>query len=221
MNHLTKLALPIGLGLVAAFLNYKTVNARLQPQFFVRVSDDLKAGDSFSDTNLTQVPLYGDTSDLEQTFVPWKERAVLYQRPVPRDLKAGDVVFWRDATAPTLKLSADAGELEFHVPFRDLQAVPKDIRAGQQVSFRLGVDKTKLRGDARTNYVAADAVDQKIGPFRVLEVGGFDPAGAEEAARSNGYIKVAVKWDDQRMERLSQAMETHSVERVLGVFVDG
>ncbi|TWU05314.1 hypothetical protein CA54_60020 [Symmachiella macrocystis] len=221
MNHLTKLALPVGLGLVAAFLNYKTVSARIQPQYFVRVSEDLQAGESFSGDNLTKVSLQGERSDLSKTFVPWKERAVLYQRPVPRNLQAGDIVFWRDATAPTLKLSAEPGELEFHVAFRDLQAVPKDIRAGQQVSFRVGTDTTKLRGDARTNYVANATTDQKIGPFRVLEVGGFDVSGEEDAARSNGYIKVAVKWDDERMERLSQAMETHSVERVLGVFLDG
>ena len=121
----------------------------------------------------------------------------------------------------SLKLPAAEGEMEFRIDFRELQAVPKDIRAGQMVSLRLGLDVSKLSAEARANLTASDAEDQKIGPFRVLEVGGFDPTNTAGEDISEGYIKVAVKWDDKSVERLSRAMNSRNAERLMGIFVDG
>jgi len=220
MNHLMKLALPIGLGLFAGFLNWMTVSSRIKPHDFVKVKDKLRAGEDFTDDNLERFPLQGTAEELSETLIPWKDRAVLYHRPAPRDLAEGDVVFWRDATAPKLKLSAGPGELEFRVGLRDLQAIPKDVRAGQHVSFRMGQKVSTSSVDRRKPQAYETTAEQTVGPYRVLEVGGFSADDGTELDEKQGYLVVAIRSDDDSLERLYRAMDVRNDECILGVFVD-
>lgn len=215
MNHLIKLALPIGLGLAAAVLNWTTVSSRIQPHYFVRVSEDLKVGDKFSDNNLERFALSGELGGLSKTAFLWKDRVTLFGRLTPRDLEAGDIVFLRDATSTEHKMSAQPGELVFRIDYRGINAVPEDIRVGEMVSIKVGTDENKLRRSDRSSQDNVVSSGQ-IGPFRVLEVGGIDPKQHSEL--STGYIKIAVRSDDPRFDRLDRAVEGQSTERVLGIF---
>lgn len=100
MSRWLKLGIPVGLGILAMFLNWMAGMSSLEPSYFVRINTDMRPGDKFSEENLSVLELRGPTGTLQATAIPWKDRSVLFNRECARELKKGDILFWRDATPP-------------------------------------------------------------------------------------------------------------------------
>jgi hypothetical protein len=187
MKTWIKLLVPVLLGLFAVYVNSSVINRKLQPRDLVIVRGNLKAGEVFSSSSIQRASFPGNIADLFATAIPWQERAVLIGREVPRDLREGDLVLWRDATPPARELQPEEGEVSLPVSLSNIDFVPQFILVGEEIGFF--VDGNKLKGAAtrtvRPDFgtgtdVAIDIPDFSqsgvvtpvyVGPFRVLSVG--------------------------------------------------
>jgi hypothetical protein len=193
MNNWKRLALPLGLGLVAAVMNWSIVAAKIKPESFVAVARDYAQGQPLKESDLVEVQISGPLEALRQAAVPWEHRATLFDRRVPRALLRGDLVLSRDAT---VLLDAPPIEDSFFVPVPSY-AVTKFIRVGQEIEFYVskcdenevdGAIPVRAEGPQREPSVPSY---EPVGPFRVLAVGGDSSPGVDAAeARHKGNEKA-------------------------------
>jgi hypothetical protein len=230
MNHWMRLGLPLGLGLIAALLNWVSTTAKITPFVAIRVSRDLERGNELVAECLEPLEIRGDLAELPNSAVAWKDRAILFSRPVPRALKRGDLVLWRDATPLPKELPAYRGEFPFGLSLAGMTIVPEFIQVGQQVGFLIG-KAPQLRSDtageqkeqAKTAYEPAS---EYIGPFRVLAVGRRVTPGGEladtDGSRSQ-ILTIAARFASQsqrpdlQTDRLVSATAGFGGNKILGV----
>jgi hypothetical protein len=156
MNHWTRLALPLGLGLLAAVLNWTAVRMQIEPRAFVRVCRNLAVGEVITANDLSVVQLAGDLGALPDTAIPWEERSILYQWRTSRDLKRGDVVLRRDICPPKAEFDLRPGERAVPIMLSSAIYVPDFLNVGDDVSFAVETDEGKV---------------ESLGPFRILAIG--------------------------------------------------
>jgi hypothetical protein len=195
MNALLRLAVPVTLGLAAGGLNWWVLNARVAPQTFVKVNKDLPAGRPFEASALEPLEVSGEVEALGKAAVPFQERAVLFNRPAGRNLHAGDLVLWGDASPPRpTSLLAEEGEEGLPISLEGISIVPKLLRVGDQVGFLV----TAGRAPAAPKAAAPGMNLHYVGPFRILSVGERlgEKAPDESARGSDGddrVITVAIR----------------------------
>jgi hypothetical protein len=77
-HHWKNLALPVALGIGAAYFNWVTVSNKLEPQAFVAMAKDIKPGDVFTEDSLARVDIASSHgSNLEATLIPWSRASAL------------------------------------------------------------------------------------------------------------------------------------------------
>jgi len=98
MNNLTKLGLAIGLGIVAAVLNFIYLSSHASPRYYVGIRDDLQAGKEFprEGTAYAKVPIPAGSTVPTGVLIPYEKRSLLFGLKAARDFTAGDPIFFRD-----------------------------------------------------------------------------------------------------------------------------
>lgn len=230
MKTWLKLLLPIGLGLIAVFINTTVMNSKLRPKELIVVRKNMKTGDIFTPADIESREFSGDVASLVRAAIPWSERAVLFGREVPRDLIAGDLVLSRDATPPALELKPNAGEASLPVSLEGVASVPRLLLVGEEIGFiidkrRLGGAQTGPLGNViqsagqQLSMTQAAVEPDYVGPFRVLGVGQrltrtdveSDTGGAIEQRIITIAIKLGPDNDiDPEAEKLIKAINSPS-----------
>jgi hypothetical protein len=218
MSKWVKITIPLALGLGAMYLNYQAGTSRAQPTYYVMVNRDHKAGEKFTEDSVTSLVLYGARTDLKDTAIPFLDRASLFNQVCGRDLKKGDIVFWRDAAPPPAQLSVREGEVAFHISLSGISAsLPELVKVGDEIGFYLD-PRAKLPGSASASIAAppasaAPASFEYVGPFRILSIGQRISADDlnQPGVFSNREITLAVRQQgggkelDEKTTRLLQA----------------
>lgn len=173
MPNWMKLGIPIGLGVLAALLNYAGRSAEMAPVGYVRVNQELGVGKEFKEDHLERIDLPKNLGSLEKTAIPWRDRAVLYGRPSPRDLKKGDLVLWRDATPPAPGLALEEGEVALHLSLEGISSsLPSIVKVGDRIGFYLPRRFTlDPKNPPEKEPAEKPSPLEYVGPFRVLSIG--------------------------------------------------
>ncbi len=247
MNYWLKLSIPLFLGLVAAFINAWTVTSKTAPRSFVRLTVDMHPGQSLTNDVVERFVIHGMSDSSDQTLVPWKDKAVLLNRPATAELHAGDPVFWRDF-APVTQLENRPGEQLFPISLAQLAFIPNFIRVGSEIDFIMGtrdepmsrsLEPTVAEGTSQSLMPPAQASSRPphsasaspqvsvdlIGPFRVAAVGLRVTPGGEidnEAAGDERVLTIAARFAngkpvDHNTQRLLAAQSGLSGERIVTV----
>lgn len=210
MNPMLKLAIPIGLGLVAGGLNWYAVRKGPPPRALAVAVAEVKAGDVFKESHFAKLMVSRELNDaLPKTAVPYEHLETLYGRESTRDLKKGDMVLWQDSTRPGWELSAMPDEKALPISLDGLSSVPKLIRVGDQIGFLVAKEQQQVKtadakaGDAKTgDRRRPDELDlDYIGPFRVLSVG-------ERISRDNSEKNMSSRGGDERVITVAVKMGT-------------
>jgi hypothetical protein len=208
MSGWLKLAIPVGLGLAAMYLNYTAGTTRQEPSYFVQLGGDLKTGDKFTEDNMVMLVIRGASENLKAAAIPWKDRSVLLNRECSRDLKKGDIVFWRDATPPPEEITIGPGEVAFHLSLGQISSsLPSLLKVGDEIGFFLAPEKVAAPTDPKSPKPATKqpAEFEYIGPFRILSIGTKVSPEANPGAGSgsdNRELTLAVKLqgDSKKLE---------------------
>lgn len=228
-----KLGIPITVGALAAFLNWQLLTAKAPTRTFVRVKEPVRTGAVLTDDNLAQVELSGSeetVTHLGLTAVPWRDRAVLKDRPVVRDLSANDLVLWSDVT------SARAQPKEPFAPIslEELKFVPPLLQVEDQIYFVISpapAAEPRPSGALEPKAPEPKAPEPRyetVGPFRVLAIGEMGArqglASRESRGASERTIQVAVhlqngKVQDENYFKViaAQAEERRGASRIHGI----
>jgi len=194
MNTTIKLALPLVLGLAAFISNYFFLNAKLKVRTYTVLKADVAKGEPFTPENMLEIRVEGGIDETMPTAVPFSESAVLINQIAARDMKAGELLLWRDAAPPAREfVSNDESERELSVSLDNVQVVPGTIRVGDQITFTLAVTRPPSADQSAASPPASDTGSavfvrppragqtggptttvsyEIIGPFRVTSVGG-------------------------------------------------
>lgn len=213
MNWLLKLAVPIGLGIVATVLNFMAGATSQKPVYFVAAKTDIAAGTPFSDDVLISIPVPSSAvGTLKGAAFTYDERAVLLGRPCPRELKKGEIIFYQDASPKEPELDLHADEV---AEFLSLEGItnnlPKVLKVGDKIGFYVPVaPPTDGKGDP---LKAGKMEIEYIGPFRIVSIGGRitrDVSGKMSAAtgetREIGFaVKKTGDRLDEKVKRLFEA----------------
>lgn len=169
-----KLLIPLGLGVLAAGLNYMGRSSDIEPVFYVGLLKDLKAGEEIKPEYLQNVTLPRSLSaSLEKVGIRYGNRAVVYGRRVQRGMKKGDMLLWSDITAPARPWDKD--EVLLHLSL-DNVALAEDMRVGQKIAFILPQESEEPPSPDKEPKgkapLAKDKTNYKfVGPFRVHSLG--------------------------------------------------
>ena len=216
MKHLVRLIPSLVLGAVAGYLYMATLWRAIQPVEFVAVKADLKAGERFTVDNLGSIRINGEPGRLKDTAVLSRDRAILYNRPTNRELKAGDLVLLRDTAAAAQRTDGRRRRGRLPVSLSGLNVVPQLLAAGDQVEFLVTTGQSTEGGGGspapRSPVGTLAAVNgsiaqpdrrppiERIGPFRILSVGqrlstrsARPGAEASRGQGDEGVITVALK----------------------------
>ena len=145
MKHLMGLGFAGLLGVVAAALNWLWISGLATPDDFVAVKSDVAIGEQLSEEDLIALPIPGNLESLRQSYIPWKNRAVLFGTNANRDYVAGDVVFHRDIQAPI-----ENSQWDVIGPF-------KLISVGERFKERSDDELEYARTDGNNLTIAVDA----------------------------------------------------------------
>jgi hypothetical protein len=226
MKAWIRIALPNGLGIVAGILNYSATTSKLVPLVCVGMSQPLKSGEMFQDTNLIPISIRGDVGQLREVVIPWDERAVLLGRNTPRDLAKGDVVLWRDATPQRREIVPGRDEVLIHVALNSITMVPDFIRVDQQVGFLLRPrDESSQPSNDGDTSTATRHKAELLGPFTVKAIGTRleDSPSEKDAGGDPRVLTIPVKrlaesnQVEDKADRLEAALHNSGSEMVVGV----
>lgn len=113
MSHLTKLAIAIVLGLVAAIANANWLAAKKQVPLYVGFSHNVDVSQVITKDALTPIPIPGEPA-IAKTFVRWSDRQkLLKDETAIRNYRAGDLFPLQD-----IQFSKQEETWEFLGPFR-------------------------------------------------------------------------------------------------------
>ena len=192
MNYTIKLLIPIGLGLLAGFLNWLSVSNRTRPVAYTTVNKPIRAGETIATDDLKPLPIPADIGEpLKDTAVPFSEKGTLSNQVALRDLEVGDILFWRDTPIKGPQIDWRKSDRSAVVVDLGRAAVPP-LKTGDSVDFYLPLHG----GEPGT------AVGQRgwVGPFRLVTVGRHRVASSD-SARSDRIDQVTVAFPRQLEEK--------------------
>jgi|688.fasta_scaffold42135_3 hypothetical protein len=96
MSIMSRFAVALAAGLVAAGLNALALRSAAQNAGYVSFNRVVQQGDPVPATALAKVAVPGKPAAVGRALVPWKDRGLLVQMPAPRDYAAGDMALQRD-----------------------------------------------------------------------------------------------------------------------------
>jgi hypothetical protein len=178
MSPWLKLAFPVGLGVVAGFLNYSATQSRIAMDEFVALKQEIQSGESVEESHLKPVLLPVGLGDLQKLAVPWRERSVLVQQIYNRNLMENDLIYWQDTEKVKKTPTQKPDELLIEVALldKDVSVLHKFLRVGDKIKFALvptiGDHSPESGEEAAANSKAdVQTAVTYIGPFEVRLVG--------------------------------------------------
>jgi|SRR5579872_1222534 len=194
MNHAIKLAIPIGLGVVAGALNFVAV--RPDPQTsYVTAKTAIAAGSA----------LGNDSSDFGKTGVPddvkipgavrSEDVAVFFGRISPRDVEPGELLFFSDISTAPAGLKLELGQVAVNISLEDVRFESHLLKVGRRVGF--AVRQGALAGSAQNEEPAGEAGRQEsryevLGPFTILSVGGRTSRFGDDSSQTGIASTISV-----------------------------
>ena len=101
MSHLSKLAIAIVLGLIAAITNANWLAAKKQVPLYVGFNRNVSASQLIGEEALEPIPIPGDPTVVAKTFVRWSDRQkILNNEKAIRNYRAGDLFPIQDIAFP-------------------------------------------------------------------------------------------------------------------------
>jgi hypothetical protein len=197
MNYLLKILIPLGLGILAAFVNYLILSNSTAKLDFVTVIKDVPRDTPIDVNNLKKLSLPKEFADLGQTMILWSERGVLSGKLALRKIQKGDPVFFADTDTVGDWLDLKDGEKLFPVNIGDLEFDPTLVKIGNYIQFRISSEE--------------GAESKWIGPYRVVAVGSKsrnDEEGEGRSRQSNAQsIGIAYNMSDPKMRDSLRELE--------------
>ena len=184
-----KFAVPIGLGVVAAVVNWMILKSRTEAIVLTRVTMPLDVGDRMDVAMLEPVEVPASFESLKETAVPFTDRGALIQQRANRKYLKGDLVLWRDIGAKGPVLDLRSGEDAMLISLDGVTPDAGLLKIGNFVSLRIPVSLES--GNSRS----AENEPTWVGPFRLVSIGAI-VTNDDLNERSGGdatSISVAIK----------------------------
>jgi hypothetical protein len=187
-----RIILPVGLGILAAVLNFVVLKGSTAPLELTAVSNDVKAGTELTEGMLERVAVRGDRA-IFKSAVPYSDRGLLLGRRVTRVLTSGEVVMWTDvqnADEENLRIYLNPGESTETFPVKPSR-IARGLRRGDPVGIL--VSAKSWPNDSKSSKGATLPVVSRrmVGPFRLLSLGTpLDPS--RSALTESNLVSVAV-----------------------------
>jgi hypothetical protein len=193
MNNALKLLIPIALGIVAAAVNWFALQEKTAPGVYLKVKEDIRAGQPFTADILDRLEVPGDSGSLRETAVPYRDKAVLYNSPSLRDLKKGDLVLWRD-----VKPQMVPGEDQLPISLEGISVVhPRLLAVGNEVTFVIDRNGNKTAAPSSSTGGTKSSESRPdltyIGPFRIVTVDGQVARPEKESRGGERLITLAIR----------------------------
>ena len=170
MHYSLKLLIPIGLGVLAAGLNYLTINAGLPQTEFIAAKRTIIAGKTIKKSDLVELPIPQNFEDSLAGLAPqYVERGSIIGQRAVRDVPAGDIVLLADTALGGVEdVNAESHQ---RVPLGRNSEYSGLFDAGMNVYFRVA-----------TQGERGERVYKRLGPFKLLAV----RSGKVTAKRARG-----------------------------------
>jgi hypothetical protein len=235
MNPLVRLVAPLTFGIVAAAINWMVVQSRTTAYPYVRVRQEVRAGEPIEKGALARVDLPGDPGAVRSTLVPFSDADVVIGTRAQRDLFPGDLLLWQDATRPDAAIPAEADERILPVDLSGVAVETSLLYPGSLLDFWIAplqgdapAPAPSTGGDKVELQVAVDpeAGDYRlIGPFRILSVGSRfvqGPTGDDHGQGGRGNervitVAVQVQPDGRYDANSRQLLDAHAQKRIMAI----
>ncbi len=215
MNYTIKLLIPMILGLAAAGINWMMLSSKAGTVQFVSATRDIEAGETLNRNDFQSVDLPLQFQSLTETAIPYSEVGLLAGQVAQRSLAHGDLLFYRDTPIEGLFVDRREGEELFFVDVSDVALVPRLMRIGYYIWFRVPAKASKL-----------PTSPEWVGPFRIVSVGSLISNDGEVEKRTPATVTVAYKMgagveQDRQIRKLEYFCDRQRLEetRLLSVRV--
>jgi len=195
----SKLLLPVGLGLAAFVVNMMGTGAQSGPApvKLAAAAVDIKEGEIFTDEMVQSISAPGGSS-VGKSAVPYAERGVVViGQAARRKITKGELLLFDDFRVQTPEMQESSlapGEAAVQVPLDNIKCPANLLQLNAQVGFVV-VNRAPLEG--LEGLMKTKQQPPKIlGPFRVVSVGGKTSTFARDTTTQSGQpltIGVAVK----------------------------
>lgn len=205
-NYTIRLVIPMALGLAAAGINWMMLASKAGTVQFVAATRDLEAGDPLTPADFEPIELPLQFAGLNATAIPYAEVGLLAGQVAQRALTRGDLLFFRDTTIRGLPLDRRDGEELFFVDISNVPVVPRLVRVGYYIWFRIPSD----RGEGGDPLWA--------GPFRIVSVDSVIASDEQHATRQPEAVTVAYRRGesvphDRQIDQLERFCDRQRLEK--------
>ncbi len=210
MSYSLKLLIAVGIGAVAACLNWMAVTAGTHTFKAVCITEPVRKGELF-DGRFGELDLPASFENLRQTLVV--NPGLMPGHRAMRDFERGDVIFLRDIQPHGAELDLRDGEVVVLVSMAGKEPDYAALRIGMEIRLRFALVADQATG---TKAFGPDWV----GPFRIVTLGDMT-TNATQGGKPRGTINVigvAVRRtkdsnDDPKFKLLDQFCDQQSANK--------
>ena len=184
MSNTLKLLIPVGLGIVAAIINFIVLSSSTAEVTFAVASEDIPIGASFDGkVDKVGIPKNNASGLLEKKVaIQYKNSGVLRgQKASTRELKKGDLILYSDFDI------RDNNSIDYrknNEVARTIQLDGNQIFAsniGDRIWFEIPKYSRVTTDSNDVNVFRMEGIPEKIGPYRIIGI------GSQVASQSDGY----------------------------------
>ena len=193
MSHTVKLLAAIGLGVLAAILNFAVISQRTNPVPFAVLKEPISGGTTITTDMISSVDVPAQFAEaLSKSVIPMEDMAVLSGKIATQDIESGVLILWDRIPTGGPQYDLRDGETAL---FIDVSSSPvASIAVGEQISFRIPTPDQEDRLEW-------------VGPFRVVTVGDNRIPGDRNDRVNEISIAMPENASDPRFEKLQSYID--------------
>jgi hypothetical protein len=192
-DFLFKIAVPVVLAFIAAFLNANAVAKQMKTQGFLSYKDDLSFGHIVNENDLVEVKIGGQLGQIPYLKDAKTSRTQLIGRIVNRPIKKGELVV--ESQFGGISVTESSEYRSFELPRNLSRNLARSVRPGQWFTVRYA-----LKNNTDTVYA--------LGPFEVAPI---DQNYRLDSSESVTVLNVKEDKDvDQQIFMLQEVLEGNS-----------
>jgi len=192
-DFLVKIAVPVGLAIIAAFLNASAVAKQMKTQTFLSYKQDLSFGHIVNENDLVEVKIGGQLGQIPYLKDAKSSRSQLIGRIVNRPIKRGELVV--ESQFGGISVTESSEFRSFELPRNLSRNLARSVRPGQWFTVRYAMKNN-------TDSVYA------LGPFEVAPI---DQNYRLDASDSVTVLNVKIDGDvDKQIFMLQEVLENNS-----------